>query len=506
MNNKLLFFVFFLTLGLVTVNNTLPLMAAPYIVGELGASNDISFYVVTFYSIGNALGVPLGRGAMGRLQPCVFFLIILSLLAAVSFLTTMATSYSSFIALRLLKGILGGTVFPVISTLLSAIASEKQKTRITYTIVTIFTVVPAIGAACGGWISYDYHWQWLFQTNVPLCLICGVYLYQRLRGCTVVLEKVPFDTVGYVFYVVSILAISISLTMGQQLDWFRSPVITALSVLGVITGGFFVLWECNHPYPILDFRLLKNFAFTFALFNLGVLFSAYFGMVILLAFWLTLWVNYTPIWIGLIMGTMAIAGILPRLLFVEGYEKMDTRYPIIISTLLLALSSFHTMFFSVDIDLGRIAFSRVIAGFGLAFFLSPLFRICFHTFPQEKTLPVVGFFQLVRVLSGGLGAAFYSILFQRRQVFFHERLGEKLNVFSSNTKEYFNNAALLNIEGRSAVAELGNLLDRQATALALDDCFYLMVWILIGLFVLTLFTFFYSSRPFFPEKFQKELQ
>jgi DHA2 family multidrug resistance protein len=498
-DDKPLFFVFFVALALVAMNNTLPLMSSPYIVGDLGASNDISFYVVTFYSIGNAIGVPLGRGSIGRMKSEWFFLIVLFLFACFSSWAAVVTDYPSFIILRLVQGVLGGTLFPVISTLFTALAPQEKKRSITYTIVTIFTVVPAMGAACGGWISYDYHWQWLFHANVPIFLGSGLFLYKRLKHYSLSLEKTPFDRVGYVFYVLSLSALSISWTMGQQLDWFRSPIIVVLSFVGVLTGLFFVLWEWNHPHPILDLRLLKNFAFSFALINLGVLFSAYFGMVVLLASWLSLWVNYTPIWIGLIMGTMAIAGILPRLLFSEGYERMDTRFPLAISIILLALSSLHTMFFNVDIDLKRIAFSRIVAGFGLAFFLTPLFRICFHTFSEEKALPVVGFFQLVRVLAGGLGTAFYSTMFLRRQVFFHQRLGGDLTAFSSNTKGYFAHAAQLNIKGEESLAELGNLLDRQATALALDDCFYFMLWILIALFLFTVLTFFSPRQSFFPE-------
>lgn len=499
MNSRLLFFLFFSVLTLVTMNNTLPLMGAPYIVGELGGSNDIAFYSVTFYSIGNALGVPIGKACLGRMKPSSFFLCFLLLSAFLSFCAAQSGDYPTFLTFRLFKGICGGTFFPMISQLFGRIGAENQKDPIAYTIVTIFTVAPAFAASCGGWVSYDHHWQWLFYANIPLFCILAVALWKELRYWEGELEKHPFDGVGYLLYVVTLLCFSFFITLGQQLDWFRSPLLATAAALAVVVGVFFVLWELRHPFPILDFRLLKNFVFSFALLQLIVLFSAYFGMVILLAFWLTLWVNYTPIWIGLILGTMALSGFLPRLMFFKGYEDSDCRIPLLISILLLAYSSFHTALFNVEIDLGRIAISRVIAGFGLAFFLTPLFRLCFRTFPEAKGLAVIGFFQVGRVLASGLGAAIYITLWQRRQSFFHQRLGSELTLFDPETHHYFDHAATLGLQGESAVAKLADLLDRQSIALALDDCFYLMGWILVALFILVACTYLFRCKGFKPE-------
>lgn len=489
--NKAKMFVLFFVLILITMNNTLPLMTAPYIVGGLGGSNDIGFYTVTFYSIGNALGVPLGRLCVGRISPANFFLLILSCSSCLALLCAFSSHYPYFLVLRLLQGVAAGTLFPMITIVFSRLTTREDSDRISYIVVTIFTVAPSVGAAIGGWIAYDYHWQWLFLANVLLFFGSAFFLKFQLPRLT--LEKTPFDTVGYIFYILSISSISLAITMGQQLDWFRSDLINFLFFLGILSLLFFIPWELSHPHPILDFRLLKNFVFSFALFNLTILFSAYFGMVILLAFWLNLWVNYTPLWIGLIIGTMAIAGFFPRLLFYKGYERSDSRIPLAFSIALLALSTFHTMYFNVDIDFSRIAFSRVIAGFGLAFFLTPLYRLCFHTFSSIHLLPVINFFQLTRVLAGGLGAAFYITLWQRRQAFFHDRLGSQLTPFSPNTHHYYTAASQLSPHGlptsTSATVELANLLDRQSTALALDDCFYLMTLLICSLFFLLLLTY-----------------
>ena len=167
--------------------------------------------------------------------------------------------------------------------------------------------------------------------------------------------------------------------------------------------------------------------------------------------------------------------------------------------MLLGIEDLPGESFNEEINFGRIAFSRTIAGFGLAFFLPPLFRLCFRTFPEKNALDIVGLFQVGRLLSTSLGAAIYTTIWQRRQAFYHERLGSKLTAFSMQTRDFFSQAKEFHLRGNPAHAELNELLDRQAIALALDDCFYLMGWVMVGLLILILLTYLFRRQGFIPE-------
>lgn len=63
---------------------------------------------------------------------------------------------------------------------------------------------------------------------------------------------------------------------------------------------------------------------------IALFFALYFGMVILLSLWLKLYVNYTPDWIALIIGTMAFCGWIPVLINKKQYKPF---YPLIIALL-----------------------------------------------------------------------------------------------------------------------------------------------------------------------------
>lgn len=493
---KGVFIALFVTLFLVVFNYTLALMAGIYIVGDLGGSSYTSTYATSFYSVGNALGVPLGRSLSPRFGAVRVLFVCLFLFAFTSFLCGISPNFPFFIVARFLQGLVSGPFYTLVFRLFSELTPAKKKILFTSITLTIFTVSPVLGASFGGWIAYDYDWRSLFYLNIPLIVATALYIWSKLKNYRPFLPKKPFDGWGYFFYFFAVLAISFALIMGQELDWFRSSLITSTLCFGLLFFIFLIFWSLHHSDPVVNFRLLKHPIFSFALVNLALLFSTYFGTVILLALWLSLYVNYTPIWIGVLLGGMALSGLFPAYLIRSKLGERDARWPLIIAILFIAISSFNTMEFNVEIDFERIAISRLLAGFGLAFFLPPIFRLCFHTFEEEKTLDVVVIFQFVRALSSGLGAALFTTLWQRRQVFYHERLGSQLTPFSQPTQDFLTQSRNLGLQGSSSFAQLDYFLDRQATALALDDCFYFMGWIMVALGVILLLSYCKKKESF----------
>ncbi len=476
-----LFFTLFATLFFIAFSFTNPYMAAPYIVWDLGGDNTISLYTIAFFGIGSALSVPLGKALISRMHVRQVLIYCTLSMAICTFLCGLAPNYFSFIVFRFLLGFSAGPLYSTLNFALSNLIDPAKKTAALSIFLTILTVVPVFGACWGAWIAYEYTWRWLCFINIPFLVALVVMQAICFKDIDLTLKKTPFDGIGYLFFFIGVLSLSFCSVTAQQLDWQRSDLLVTLFLIGLPSLIFYVLWSLYHPFPILDLKMLKSPAFAFALINLAVLFSAYFGMISLLSLWLKLYVNYTPLWIAVIVGSMAIAGLLPRFLIEGHLSKIDQRIPLGLAILFLAASSFHATIFDVEINFARLAFSRVIAGFGLALFLPPLFQMSFGSFPANKSVDVIEIFQVVRNLAAGIGTCAYNILWQRRQVFFHERLGEGLNVFSMQTKQFYAKATQLQVP--EPTSRLENLLQRQATSLALDDTFWLMAWVLVALFL-----------------------
>ena len=490
------FFCLFATIFLAVFYYTATNMAGVYIVSDLGGGNHISIYTMIFYGLGNALGVPLAKPLSARFGPArtlVFCLLLYTLF------TTLCSSAPTFFVLnvyRLFLGLSSGPFYIIVSALLNAYAPPLKKSSYVSIMVTQFAVVPVIATGIGAWMAYESHWRWIFYLNQPLSLFLAGYFWLVLRPEDPPREKMPpFDWMGLTLYAVGVSSIVTAGAMAQQLDWFRSHIFSTLVYIGIPALILFVIRELRQERPLLELKLLKSFTLSYALFNLAFLFSAYFGMIILIVLWLNIYVNYTPIWIAYLMGMMGLAGILAYFLCKKWMDYFDPRTPLALSILFFAASCYYSIHFNTEIDLGRLAIARMLSGVGLVLFLPPIFRLSIKSHGEEKSEEVFALFQVVRSVGSSLGAGLYIILWQRRQVFFHERLGEKLTRTSEITAAFFEKAIhRFHLTKEQAVAQLDVSLENQATSLALNDAFGFMLCVMIALFLLLCLTFF--LKPF----------
>lgn len=494
-----IFVTLFLVLFMVIYSFTVTLMASVYIVSDLGGSTDIAIYTISFFGLGNVLGIPLARSLSYKYGTVKFLCICLHLFAIFSLANGFSTNFVEFLTFRLLQGMVSSPFYILTNQLFTGLTPEDRKPLFTTISLTIYTTVPILGACCGGILAYDFNWRAIFFINFFITIILAWVIKRALNQYQPKIEAYEFDRIGYFFYAVGLFCLVFVAITGQELDWLRSSTIITMLILGTACLLFFFLWSRYYPYPLFEFALFKEPLFTFGMINMTLLFSSYFGIVVLLAYWLNIDVLYTPIWIGLLLGIMVVAGAVPAILLRKQLREIDPRITLTLALGCFAISSFHTTYFNQYIDFERIAFSRILAGFGLVLFLPPIFRLCFRCFAEAKTVHVMELFQVARTLASVMGATFYVTLWQRRKVFYHDRYGSDLTAFSEKTREFFSNIKAFNISGVEASAQLNEFLNRQANAFALDDCFYLMGWITTGLIVLLFFSYFWRNKTLIPE-------
>src|SRR5690606_31489727 len=113
---------------------------------------------------------------------------------------------------------------------------------------------------------------------------------------------------------------------------------------------------------------------------LAILFSSYFGMIILIALWLNIYASYTPLWIALLIGIMGIAATAAFIFTRIFLRRFDPRLTLGFAILVLALSCYYSTYFDVEVDFFHLAVARSLAGVGLLLFLFPVFQLCFESY------------------------------------------------------------------------------------------------------------------------------
>ena len=493
------FFVLYGSLFLAIFNYTLSIIASIYIVEDLGGGYATITYNISLFALGSSLGIPLGAYFLARwgirrpLLLCTLIFVFFAWTSAV------AVTYIDFLVGRFFQGLLCGPYYALLLSLQNLIVPQRYKKWVPPLNACLFIVTPTLGACWGGWISYEWNWRILYYIDVPFGVVFALLQYLYIKGFDAPFLKnhIKFDFIGYLALLCTLLPLGIVIIRGQELDWFRSDFITWLFVVGLFSLIFFIIWELNTEQPILNIRLLSNPALVFCLFHLAFLFALYFGNIILLSLWLKFWANYTAWWLNLLLVSTSIAAFFVVILRAQLAAK-DSRIFWATAIIFLGISCYYTTYFNIEIDFERVAISRLLAGFGLAFFLPPIFRTVYSLYPKQF-IDVVCLLQMTRALGSGLGAALFTTLWDRRQVFFNERLVSRLTPFSPITEEYYTQANIRGLHVETATAQLDYFSLREASSLALNDSFYLMFWILAGLLLSFAFTYFMPGRTFNPK-------
>ncbi|KFL91500.1 Inner membrane component of tripartite multidrug resistance system [Acetobacter malorum] len=110
----------------------------------------------------------------------------------------------------------------------------------------------------GFWFEY-VGWQFLFWQIVPLCVVTIICVAWGLPQDPMRLERFRrFDWFGLMTGLPGICCLVIALQQGDRLDWFRSPVITHLTCVGVFLFAVFIVNEWHHSLPFFRIQLLKQ--------------------------------------------------------------------------------------------------------------------------------------------------------------------------------------------------------------------------------------------------------
>jgi DHA2 family multidrug resistance protein len=479
--NYLLSFLFG-ALFLIIFSFTAPYTAAPYIVSELGGSQQYGYYIVSFFGLGAAASVPIGRILCTRWGSALIISYCLLVMSILTFGLNLVSSFFQFTLTRFLIGFTTGPFYSAFNELLITLIPTEKKQIFNSFLASFFITIPVIAAAFGGIISYEWEWRGINYILTPLLAVLGIlFIKNRAFFPRCSFPKASFDRFGYFLWITTILFLGIALLIGQQVDWFDNITCLFLTIIGLSFLVLFILWNFHTPHPILQLKLLSSNFIFLAVISAAIFFSTYFGIIPLLSTWLKFYANYSSNWIAVPVLTMGIGGIFPFLLFEEKFSSISPKWFLAAGVFLTAISSFLSAQFNSEVDFARIAISRVLAGFGFAIIIPPILILLFSKIPQKRTLEVVEIYQVIRHLSSAFGASIYSTLWQRKEIFYHERLSVSFNLSSQITSEIYQTISDTS-NAQVAVAFLESLLQKQSISLALNDCFSIMGYVLLGLF------------------------
>jgi len=403
-------------------------VALPHIAGGLSASQNEATWVLTSYLVSNAVVLPISAWISSRVGRKRFYMTCVGFFTASSFLCGFAPTLQSLIFFRVLQGIGGGGLAPSEQAILADTFPPEQRGMAfaMYGLAVVFA--PAIGPTLGGYIVDHTTWRWIFYINIPVG-IASLFLSSIMVEDPPWLQQererskhVRVDWFGLGLVAIAFGSLQVVMDKGQEDDWFSSPFIVAFMMATVICLLGTLVWEWDHPNPIVNIRLFRkrNFAVSVGLmFTLG---GVLYGTTVLLPLFLQTLMGYSAQGAGEVLspGGFVTMAMMPLAGFLV--SRVPAKYLIATAFAGMSLALFHMGSINLGIDVHTATMYRVYQAVALAFLFIPINTVSYIGVPREQNNQVSGLMNLARNIGGSVGIAFVSTVLARRSQVFQSSL------------------------------------------------------------------------------------
>lgn len=415
-----------------------------HIAGGLAAGTDESSWVLTTYLVANAIMMPISGWLSTVIGTKRFYMGCVAIFTASSLLCGMAPSLAWLIFFRLIQGVGGAGMAPVVQAMLADLF-PPEKRGLAFSLYGLSVVfAPAIGPTLGGWITDNYSWHWIFLINVPVGIVsllltaalvsepkASIAERARLRR-----EGSRVDGIGFGLSVVGVGCLEFFFDRGEREDWFDSNLIVTMAVIAGIALVSLVVWELRRKDPIVDIPLLRNGNFLASFLAMFAMGFVLFGTTALLPQFLEQLLGYTAQQAGLALtaGGVALMFMMPF----SGAVLMRffaTRTLVMAGLLTTSAAMWHMTHFNLGITFEQATLARVFQVVGIALIFPPIMQGAYVGLPHGKNNNASALINLARNLGGSVGIAVSNTILSQRSQFHQARLVEHVSAFDPQTQQ-----------------------------------------------------------------------
>lgn len=382
-------------------------VALPHISGNLSATTEEATWVLTSYLISNAIVLPATSWISSFIGRKRFLIICIILFTVASALCGAAPNLQILILARILQGIGGGALQPIAqAVLLESFPPEKRGSAMALYGMGV-VVAPIIGPTLGGWITDNYSWRWIFYINLPVGALAAFMANTFVEDPPYIKNQKPgrIDYIGFGLMALGLSALELTLDLGQQRDWFSSPVIIFTAVASAISILTFIAWELYTDEPIVNLRVFLNRNFAVGTLLIASVGIVLYGSTALLPLFLQTLLGYPAVESGMAVSPRGIGSVVSMLIVGRLIGKIDSRYLIMFGFALLGYSTYLFTGINLYIAQSNVAIPMIISGFAMGFVFVPLTTITMGTLSNSEIGNASGIYNLMRNTGGSLGIA-----------------------------------------------------------------------------------------------------
>jgi len=445
--------------------------------GSLSATQDQMAWVLTSYLIALAVMTPLW-GAVSSIfgrKP----LLLLSIVGFIFFSIMSGTSetLTEILIYRFAQGMFGAALIPLSqSALLSVYPREDYGIAMGWWGVGIM-FGPVFGPTLGGYITEYFNWRWIFYLNLPIGLLAFIMIATLVRR-THNLKRRTFNYFGFVMLAITVASAQFIMDRGERLDWFSSPTIILLALVGAGAMWVFIVNSFTSKIPFVDPAIFRDKNYMSGI-VLRVLFGVMlFGSLVMIPPFLQNQGGYPLIDSGVIMAARGGGAMVSALFIGHLLKIIDPRKVIVSGMALGAVTMWQFSNFTQDIELTTVLMNNFVQGIALSCFIIPVNTIAFSTIAPEQRDVGTAFYSLLNNMGRSLGIALFASYLVRNTQATHSVLSDHITPFNEGVR-HLGLPEAWDMSSPSGLSALNRMVTQQAELIAYIDDFRLMAVILV---------------------------
>ncbi|MER7249508.1 DHA2 family efflux MFS transporter permease subunit [Kribbella sp. NPDC000426] len=403
-----------LSLGAVAAqfDTTIVSVAINRLTHEFGSPLSTIQWVTTAYLLALTATLPLTGWAVARFGVRRMWAFCLVGFGLGSLLCVGAWSAGALIGFRVLQGIGGGMMLPLIRIALAEEADQATMGRLMTFVLVPTQLAPVAGPVLGGLIIGTLDWRWAFLINVPVTLVALVLSRNLVRGEAAV-TRPSLDVRGLLLLSPGLAVLIYGLTSYGESSRLAVGALAMLAAGVVLLLGYGV-HALRSTAPLFDLRLFRDRSFGASAVLVFIFGGSLFGAMLLLPLYYQRLRGASPLEAGLLLAPQGLGAIVGTLFVGRILDRTGATRTVMLVGLALAVAG--TVPFAIagpSTPIVLLALALVVRGVGLTASLLPSITAAYATLPRTEYAAATTGTRIVQQIGGSLETAVLATVLQR---------------------------------------------------------------------------------------------
>jgi EmrB/QacA subfamily drug resistance transporter len=382
---------------------------------ELATTVSTIQWVVTGYLLTLSVVIPISGWAIARFGGKRLWIFSLLVFLAGSLLSAFSWNIGSLILFRLVQGIGGGMMLPVVQTLVVQATGGRALGRL-MSIVSIPALLgPILGPILGGVIINDLSWRWAFLINVPICILALALAIFGLPDDAAKRRPQSLDVIGLLLLSPAFASLIYGISQVTSHDGFTDravmiPLISGFSLL--VMYIFYAL--LTKRTPVIDLHLFRSVPFSASTILLFLSGLSIYGAMLILPLYYQQVRHESVLFTGVLMIPQGVGMLLTRSWFGSLTDRNGSRLLVFISLIIAGIGTVPFAFADANTSVGWLSAALVIRGAGLGGVTIPIMATAYQGLSHEQIPQASIAIRIFQQIGGAFGAAVLATVVQHQ--------------------------------------------------------------------------------------------